>query len=124
MIQMEAMACGTPVISINAMGPKDTIVHGKTGFLAKVGSTVDLTEEWVTKEMGFKEVFRMKFEKPKTLAYRADVDDLVKYTLQLLADDTLRKKIGEQAAQHALDNFQYQNLAKRCIGLLKEKNFF
>lgn len=121
MIQMEAMACGTPVISIDAMGPKDTILHGKTGFLAKAGSTVDLTEEWVTKEMGFKEVFRMKFDKPKTLAYRADPNDLAKYTLQLLSDDKLREKMGEQAAQHTLDNFQYQNLAKRCIELLKTK---
>ncbi len=121
MIQMEAMACGTPVISIDAMGPKDTIIHGKTGFLAKVGSTVDLTEEWVSKEMGFKEVFRMKFDKPKTLAYRADADDLAKYTLQLLSDDKLREKMGEQAAEHALNSFQYQNLAKKCIDLLKTK---
>ena len=121
MIQMEAMACGIPVVSIDAMGPKDTIIHGKTGFLAKVGSTVDLTEEWVSKEMGFKEVFRMKFDKPKTLAYRADPDDLAKYTLELLSDDKLREKIGKQAAQHALDNFQYQNLAKRCIDLIKTK---
>jgi glycosyltransferase involved in cell wall biosynthesis len=121
MIQVEAMACGKPVISIDAMGPKDTIIHGKTGFLAKIGATVDLTEEWVTKEMGFKETFRMKFDKPKTLAYRADVDDLAKFTLDLLTNDDLREKIGTQAAQHALNNFQYQNLAQRCVNILKEK---
>lgn len=120
MIQMEAMACGKPVISIDAMGPKDTIVHGKTGFLAKVGSTVDLSEEWVSKEMGYKEVFRMKFDKPKTLAYRADVDDLAKYTLELLSNDSLREKMGEQAAVHALNNFQYQDLAKKCVQMIKE----
>jgi len=121
MIQVEAMACGKPVVSIDAMGPKDTIVHNKTGFLAKIGSTVDLSEEWVTKEMGFKEVFRMKFEKPKTLAYRADVDDLAKYTLELLTNDALREKMGKQAAQHALDNFQYQNLAQKCVEIIKKK---
>jgi glycosyltransferase involved in cell wall biosynthesis len=71
--------------------------------------------------MGFKEVFRMKFDKPKTLAYRADPDDLAKYTLELLSDDKLREKIGKQAAQHALDNFQYQNLAKRCVDLMRTK---
>ncbi len=124
MVQVEAMACGKPVISIDAMGPKDTIIHGQTGFLAKIGSIIDLTEEWVTKEMGFKEVFRMKFDKPKILAYRADVDDLAKFTLDLLTNDNLREKIGTQAAQHALNNFQYQNLAQRCVNILKERFSF
>ena len=124
MVQVEAMACGKPVISIDAMGPKDTIIDGQTGFLAKIGSTIDLTEEWVTKEMGFKEVFRMKFDKPKTLAYRADVDDLAKFTLDLLTNDNLREKMGTQATQHALNNFQYQNLAQRCVNVLKERLSF
>ncbi len=121
MVQLEAMACGKPVISIDAMGPKDTVIHGKTGFLAKVASTVDLTEEWVTPEMGFDSTFKMKFDKPKTLAYRADVGGLAQFTLQLLTDDKLREKIGQQAAQHALANFQYQDLAKRCIDILQRK---
>ena len=121
MIQVEAMACGKPVISIDAMGPKDTIIHGKTGFLAKVGSTVDLTEELATEKMGFKEKTKIKFGKPKTLAYKADVDDLAKFTLELLTNDELRERMGVQAAQHALDNFQYQNLAKKCLEILKSR---
>lgn len=36
MIQVEAMACGKPVISINVGGPAETIIHNKTGFLARV----------------------------------------------------------------------------------------
>ena len=47
LIQVEAQACGKPVISIDTMGPKETIIHGETGFLAKVAETVDL-DGWGT----------------------------------------------------------------------------
>ena len=47
MIQVESMSCGKPVISINAMGPSETIVHGKTGLLANVSDKVILNSEWV-----------------------------------------------------------------------------
>ena len=45
MIQVEAMACGKPVISINVGGPAETIIHNKTGFLAKVSEEVLLKEK-------------------------------------------------------------------------------
>lgn len=119
MVQVEAMACGKPVISIDAMGPRDTVVHGKTGFLAKVASTVDLAEEWVYPEMGFATQLKMQFDKPKTLAYRADTAELAQFTLQLLVDDDMRETMGAQAAAHALAHFQYQHLARRCADILQ-----
>lgn len=120
LIQLEAMACGIPVVSIDAMGPKDTIVHGETGFLAKVASTIDLESELVSSDMGLTEE-RIYFDKPKTFAYRADVDDLAKFTFTLLTDDKLRKKMGENAATHARAHFQYQDLAGKCVEILKKK---
>ena len=94
MIQVEAQACGIPVVSIDAMGPKETVVHGETGYLARVESTVDLESELVSPEMGFEEEGRMVFDKPKTFAYRANVDELAEYLYILLADDEKRKAQG------------------------------
>ena len=34
MIQVEANACGKPVIAIDAMAFKDTMIHGETAYLA------------------------------------------------------------------------------------------
>lgn len=121
MIQMEAEACGKPVISINVGGPVDTIVHGKTGFLAEVDQTVDLTEEWAYESMGFEADHKIKFDKPKTFAYRANISDLVKYTKTLLTDDKLREEMGMNAHEHAMANYQYTDIAKKCVKTIKER---
>lgn len=121
MIQMEAQACGIPVVSIDRMGPKETVVHGETGFLAKVASTVDLTEEWAYTGMGFEEDHKVKFDQPKTFAYRADVDELADYLLRLMKDPGLRATMGKKAAARALDIFEYHKIAKRITDLAKNK---
>jgi len=121
MIQLEAQACGKPVISIDVGGPKDTIVHNETGFLAKVEHEVKLESEWVTKDMGFDKKQVIEFPVPKTFAYRADVNELADYTLKLLTDDNLRERMGKAAAEHALKNFHYKVTAKVFKDHLHEK---
>ena len=120
MIQLEAQACGKPVISIDAMGPQETIVHGKTGFLAKVADTVELREEWVYPGMGFEEQKKIAFDKPKIFAYRADVLELADYLSKLITSRDLRDKMGKAAAEHALENFEYRKIAKRVIDLVRK----
>jgi len=120
MIQMEAEACGIPVISINIGGPVDTIVHEKTGFLADVGESIELKEEWAHTDMGFEAKHKIKFDKPKIFAYRASVPDLVKYTKLLLTDDKLRGEMGKNAYDHVMTNFQYKDIAKKCLRFLEE----
>jgi alpha-maltose-1-phosphate synthase len=121
MIQMEAEACGVPVISINVGGPADTIIHGQTGYLAGIGDEIKLTEEWAYRHMGFDADHKIVFDEPKVLAYRANISDLVKYTKELLTNDALREEMGRNAAEHALASFQYQDIAKKAVDGIQEK---
>jgi glycosyltransferase involved in cell wall biosynthesis len=120
MIQLEAQACGKPVISINVGGPRDTVVHEKTGFLVDVDYEIKLDKEWVYPWMGFDSEKQIEFPIPKTFAYRARIDQLADCTLKLLKDDALREKMGKAAANHALQNFHYTVTAKRMKDLLEE----
>jgi glycosyltransferase involved in cell wall biosynthesis len=121
MIQVEAMACGKPVISINKMGPSETIIHNKTGFLAGISEEIILDEEWVYPWMGFKKKEKVKFDSPKTLAYRASIEDLKKFTLKLLTDDQLREKMGKQAREHVVKNLDYKDISKKMLEITRER---
>ncbi len=120
MIQLEAMACGKPVVSINVGGPVDTIIHNKTGFLVDVEYEVKLDSEWAYTWMGFEEKHKIKFPAPKTFAYRANIDQLADCTLKLLKDDNLREEMGRNAAEHALKNFHYKVTAKKMLDLVEK----
>ncbi|MCL6519850.1 MAG: glycosyltransferase family 4 protein [Armatimonadetes bacterium] len=121
MPHVEAQACGKPVLSVNAMGIKETVIHGETGFMAKVGEWISITEGEVGPKEGFPEQRVIKFTKPKLIAVRADVEDLAKYTLCLLADDNLREEMGATARQHVEKNFDYRDVAKRVLKLVSTK---
>ncbi len=121
MIQVEAMACGKPVISINKMGPSETILHNKTGFLAKVAEEVKLEQEWAYQSMGFRKKHVIKFDSPKTFAYRADVNELKKYTLRLLTNPELGAKMGQQGREHVVKNLDYRHISQKMVDITKDK---
>jgi alpha-maltose-1-phosphate synthase len=120
MIQLEAQACGKPVISINVGGPKDVIIHGETGFLADVEHEIKLDKEWVYKNMGFDRKKQIEFPIPKTFAYRANINQLSEFTLKLMQDEQLRIKLGKNASEYALKNFHYKVIAERLVKMLKK----
>jgi alpha-maltose-1-phosphate synthase len=109
------------VIGVDAMGLKDTVVHGKTGFLAKVGETIELEEEWAYTSMGFEENHKIKFDSPKTFAVRAEINDLAECLLKLLSEDDLALKMGEEGRKHAVDNFDYKKISLDVAELIEKK---
>ena len=121
MFQVEAMSCGKPVISIDHMGPSETILHNKTGFLASVKEKVVLDREWVYPWMGFPKKEVIEFDNPKIFAYRADVDELAKFTLKLLTDDNLREQMGKDAREHAVAKFNYKYISSKIAEVTKER---
>jgi glycosyltransferase involved in cell wall biosynthesis len=48
MVNVEAMACGKPVVSTNRGGPSETMVHGETGFLVAPGDAGGLAQHVIT----------------------------------------------------------------------------
>ncbi len=121
MPQVEAGACGKPVISIKAMGMLDTLVHGETAFLAKVARKIVVDHVMLGDESGFKKNHSVKFEVPRIVDYRADVHDIGKYLMLLMTDAGLREKMGKAGRERVVKNFDYHVVAKRFVEIIGNK---
>jgi alpha-maltose-1-phosphate synthase len=121
MPQVEAGACQKPVIGIRAMGMLDTLVHGKTAFLAKVAQQIVINEATLGEESGFENEQKVVFQNPRTVDYRANVNDIARYLLKLMTDASLREKIGKAAREHVIRNFDYRIVARRFTQIISER---
>jgi len=121
MAQVEANACGKPVIGLKAMGMLDTMVHGETAFLANVAQEIILNEVILGKESGFKNKHKIMFPSPRVAEYRASVDDIANDLLTLMMDAALRKKLGQAGRARVVKNFDYRVVAKRFVEIIREK---
>jgi len=121
MPQVEAGACGKPVVSINAMGMLDTLIHGETALLAGIARKIVVDQVTLGGESGFEEHHKVIFDVPRTVDYRADVDDIAKYLLELMADAPLRAKMGRAGRERVVANFDYRVVAKRFVQIVNDK---
>jgi glycosyltransferase involved in cell wall biosynthesis len=120
MAQVEANACGKPVIGIKAMGMLDTMIHGETAFLANVAQEIVLNEVILGKESGFKSKHKIVFQAPRVAEYRASVDDIANYLMPLMTDASLRIKMGQAGRERVVKNFDYRVVAKRFVQIIHE----
>jgi len=121
MPQVEAGACEKPVIGIKAMGMLDTLVHNETALLANVARRIAVNEVILGNESGFEDKHKVIFNVPRTVDYRADVNDIAKYLLELMTDETLRNKLGKAARKRVVENFDYRIVAKKFIEIMEKR---
>ena len=121
MIQVEAGACGKPVIGIKAMGMLDTMVHGKTALLASVAQEIKLREATVADDSGRHEGRRVVFKKMRTVDYRASVHDIANYLMDLMQNAKLREKMGRAGRKRTVEFFDYRVVAKRFVQIISDR---
>jgi glycosyltransferase involved in cell wall biosynthesis len=118
--QVEAGACGKPVIGIRAMAMLETLVHGQTALLAGVAQENLATGATVGPEAGFEPGHLIEFPNPRVVDYRASVPDLAEHLRALLTDPALRRKLGEAGRERALE-YDYRKVAQRFVEIVKRK---
>ncbi len=121
MPQVEAGACGKPVISIAAMGMLDTLIHNQTALLAQVAKEHYIKEAVVGPEAGYPKKKTIHFDPPRIADYRADIDDLRAFLEALIDEPALRSRLGEAGRQRVVDNFDYRIVARRFVEIIRRR---
>ena len=121
MPQVEAGACEKPVIGIKAMGMLDTLIDGETAFLANISQKIVVNEVILGYESGYEDNHKIKFTEPRTVDYRANVQDIAKDLLVLMNDAALREKMGKAGRKRVVANFDYRIVAKRFVEIMEQK---
>ena len=121
MPQVEAGACGKPVIGIHAMALLDTLVHGETAFLADVASEVWIKEAIVGEDQGFSDTRRIIFPNPRVADYRASVHSIAEHLLKLMEDAQLRQRMGAAGRERVKANYDYRIVARKFVDIVTAK---
>ena len=121
MTQVEANSCEKPVIGIKAMGMLDTLVHGKTAFLAEVAQEIRLREAIVGNESGYETGHKYTFKKPRIVDYRASVHDIANYLMDLMTDANLREQMGKEGRKRVVENFDYRVIARKFVEIVSRR---
>ena len=121
MIQVEANACERPVVAIDAMAFRDTMVQGETAFLARVAEERKITEALYGEGHAYEQSHRIVFPNPRTAEYRSSVPDIAKYLLQLMRDRSLRQRMGVAGRKHVVELFDYREVARIFVKIISNR---
>lgn len=121
MLQVEAGACGKPVIGIKAMGMLDTLVHGKTALLAAVAQEIRVREAMVGVDEGYAPGHRVVFKRARTADYRASIHDIADHLMSLMTDASLRDRLGQAGRIRVVEKYDYRVIAQKFVQLVSSK---
>lgn len=121
MIQVEANASARPVVAVDAMAFKDTMVHGETALLAGVATENKISEAVLGPDQGFEPGHRVVFPYERTADYRASVPDLVEHLRRLMNDPNERQRLGENGRKRAVEKFDYRVVARQFVEIVQRR---
>jgi glycosyltransferase involved in cell wall biosynthesis len=121
MIQVEANACGRPVVAIDAMAFKDTMVHRETAYLAGVAKENKATEVLLGPAQGFAEGHRVVFPYSRTVDYRASVEELSEHLSLLMTSPDERARLGINGRRRAVEKYDYRVVSAQFLEIITRK---
>lgn len=121
MIQVEANACEKPVVAIDAMAFKDTMVHGETAYLASVAHETKLAGANVGIDQGFEEGHYIAFPYLRTADFRASVPDVARYLLELMQHPEERARLGRNGRLRVIEKYDYRVVAQQFVEIVQRK---
>jgi starch synthase len=121
MPQVEAGACGKPVVGIDAMAFRDTLVHGETALLARVATENRVSEVIVNAIDDDGPSRRIVLDTPRVMDYRADIEDLARHLRALMQDPGLRARMGQAARRRVVEVFDYRVVARRFVEIVSRR---
>lgn len=83
--------------------------------------TFIVNEVMLGNESGFEDYHKVKFNVPRTVDYRANVQDIARYLMTLMTDAALREKMGNAGRERVVANFDYRVVAKRFVQIMNDK---
>jgi len=97
------------------------MIHGKTAFLAGVAQEIRLREAMLGDESGYEDGHKHVFKRPRIVDYRASVNDIANYLMDLMQDTDLREKMGKEGRKRAIEHFDYRVIAKRFVKIVSKR---
>jgi len=99
----------------------DTLIHGRTAFLASVAQEIRMKETIVGDESGYEPGHKVAFKRSRIVDYRASVHDIANYLMDLMLDAKLREQMGKEGRKRVVENYDYRVIAKRFVKIISEK---